>query len=79
MCGIFGYIGPRKAMHVVIEGLKRLEYRGYDSAGVAAVQDQKIVFCKEVGKVSVIEQEVKKRTSTFRQPLHKPVGQPMAK
>lgn len=61
MCGIFGYIGSRKAVNVVIEGLKRLEYRGYDSAGLAGVQNKQIVFCKEVGKVSVLEQEVNKQ------------------
>jgi glucosamine--fructose-6-phosphate aminotransferase (isomerizing) len=61
MCGIFGYVGPRNAVHVVIEGLKRLEYRGYDSAGLAGVQNGQIVFCKEVGKVSMLEQEVNKQ------------------
>lgn len=61
MCGIFGYVGSRDTLKVVIEGLKRLEYRGYDSAGVAAVQDNRIVYCKEVGKVSILEQEVLKQ------------------
>lgn len=61
MCGIFGYVGPRNATNIVIEGLKRLEYRGYDSAGLAGVQDGQIVFCKEVGKVFMLEQEVKKQ------------------
>ncbi|MFI0434812.1 MAG: glutamine--fructose-6-phosphate transaminase (isomerizing) [Parachlamydiaceae bacterium] len=61
MCGIFGYIGSRNAIHVVIEGLKRLEYRGYDSAGLAAVDQNHIVFCKEVGKVAVLEAEAKKQ------------------
>ncbi len=37
MCGIFGYIGPKNASEVVLEGLKRLEYRGYDSAGVCVL------------------------------------------
>jgi glucosamine--fructose-6-phosphate aminotransferase (isomerizing) len=37
MCGIVGYVGPQQALDVVIEGLRRLEYRGYDSAGVAVV------------------------------------------
>lgn len=59
MCGIFGYVGPKKAAQIAIDGLKRLEYRGYDSAGIAGVQNNKIIFCKEVGKVSVLEQEVK--------------------
>ena len=39
MCGIVGYVGPQQALDVVIEGLRRLEYRGYDSAGVAVVAD----------------------------------------
>lgn len=61
MCGIFGYIGFRNPVQVVIEGLKRLEYRGYDSAGIAAVQDDKLVFCKTVGKVAVLEEELKQQ------------------
>lgn len=61
MCGIFGYVGPRNAVNVVIEGLKRLEYRGYDSAGLAGVQNNQIVFCKEVGKVSALEVEAQKQ------------------
>lgn len=61
MCGIFGYIGSRNAVKVVIDGLKSLEYRGYDSAGLAAVQNNQIVFCKEVGKVSALEVEVNKQ------------------
>lgn len=61
MCGIFGYVGSKNAVNVVIEGLKRLEYRGYDSAGLAAVQNDQIVFCKEVGKVSALEAEMKKK------------------
>lgn len=60
MCGIFGYIGSKNAVKLVVDGLKRLEYRGYDSAGLAGVENKKIVFCKEVGKVSVLEKEVEK-------------------
>jgi len=44
MCGIVGYVGPQQAEGVVIEGLRRLEYRGYDSAGIALVHDGKIAF-----------------------------------
>lgn len=62
MCGIFGYIGKKNAVSIVIDGLKRLEYRGYDSAGLAGVKEGKIVICKEVGKVSVLEKEVGKLT-----------------
>jgi len=39
MCGIVGYTGPREALDIVVNGLKRLEYRGYDSAGVAVIED----------------------------------------
>lgn len=58
MCGIFGYIGPKNVVKTVISGLKKLEYRGYDSAGIAGIKDGKIVHCKEVGKVAVLEKEV---------------------
>lgn len=60
MCGIFGYIGSRNPVKTVIDGLRKLEYRGYDSAGIAAVQNGEVVFCKEVGKISSLEAEVKK-------------------
>lgn len=56
MCGIVGYIGPRQAPHVVLQGLKRLEYRGYDSAGIAAIDDNnRIVIRRDVGKLSNLE------------------------
>jgi len=55
MCGIFGYIGPRNGAKIAIEGLKKLEYRGYDSAGLAGVQDGKLFCFKEVGKIPSLE------------------------
>lgn len=61
MCGIFGYVGKKDSIELVLSGLKRLEYRGYDSAGIAGIKDGRIEFCKEVGKVSVLENEIKKR------------------
>jgi glucosamine--fructose-6-phosphate aminotransferase (isomerizing) len=51
MCGIVGYVGPRQAASIVVEGLKRLEYRGYDSAGVAVLQDSCIAMRRSVGKL----------------------------
>ena len=55
MCGIIGYTGKLAAAPVLIEGLKRLEYRGYDSAGLAVVADEHMYQVKSVGKVAQLE------------------------
>jgi glutamine---fructose-6-phosphate transaminase (isomerizing) len=55
MCGIVGYVGPQAALDVVVEGLRRLEYRGYDSAGVAMVAENTIHLAKKAGKISNLE------------------------
>ncbi|MEU0220800.1 hypothetical protein ABZ281_39760, partial [Streptomyces sp. NPDC006265] len=51
MCGIVGYVGPQSALDVVMAGLKRLEYRGYDSAGVAVLADGGLAAAKKAGKL----------------------------
>ncbi|MDU5842561.1 MAG: class II glutamine amidotransferase, partial [Cutibacterium avidum] len=55
MCGIVGYCGHRQAERVIIDGLRRLEYRGYDSAGVAVLEDNKIKAEKHKGRLANLE------------------------
>jgi glutamine---fructose-6-phosphate transaminase (isomerizing) len=55
MCGIVGYVGPQNALDVVLEGLRRLEYRGYDSAGVAVLADGRQATAKKAGKLANLE------------------------
>lgn len=69
MCGIVGYIGSKEAYPILLKGLKRLEYRGYDSAGVAVLQDGEIDVFKCKGKVSNLEKLVAKS-----KPLHSTIG-----
>ncbi len=58
MCGIVAYIGHRDAPPILIEGLKRLEYRGYDSAGMAVIRDGKLTIRRAVGRISALEQKI---------------------
>ena len=53
MCGIVGYIGPRQAASLLLEGLRRLEYRGYDSSGIAVVNGHGLEIRKAAGKLSM--------------------------
>src|SRR5262245_8788809 len=58
MCGIIGYIGPKDVVPVLIDGLRRLEYRGYDSAGVAVVRDGRGNLRRSAGKLSNLEDAI---------------------
>ena len=60
MCGIVGYVGKDNAKNLVIDGLKRLEYRGYDSAGIALIVDGKLQVFKKSGKIRNLERELNK-------------------
>ena len=57
MCGIIGYIGPRETKGVLLEGLRRLEYRGYDSAGIAIFHEGKVVIRRSQGKLKELERK----------------------
>lgn len=65
MCGIIGYCGHRPAVPLVLEGLKRLEYRGYDSAGLAFLQLNKLEVIRSEGKLCNLEEKVAKTANTF--------------
>ncbi|MES2123999.1 MAG: glutamine--fructose-6-phosphate transaminase (isomerizing) [Gemmatimonadota bacterium] len=58
MCGIVGYVGPRQASPILMEGLRRMEYRGYDSAGIAVLSAGKLDVRKAAGKLGVLAREI---------------------
>ncbi|MGQ9622543.1 MAG: glutamine--fructose-6-phosphate transaminase (isomerizing) [Candidatus Caldatribacteriaceae bacterium] len=66
MCGIIGYVGKREALPVLLQGLKHLEYRGYDSAGVALLEGENIKVVRKVGKIEVLERELAVKTFPAR-------------
>ena len=68
MCGIVGYIGKNEAVPIILGGLKRLEYRGYDSAGLAVLEDGKLVIRRAKGKLHNLEESIRKN------PIHGSFG-----
>ncbi|WP_375497038.1 glutamine--fructose-6-phosphate transaminase (isomerizing) [uncultured Jatrophihabitans sp.] len=64
MCGIVGYVGPRPALDVVVEGLRRLEYRGYDSSGVAVLGPDGLQIAKKAGRIENLDKELAARAIT---------------
>ena len=65
MCGIVGYLGNRQATEVLVEGLSKLEYRGYDSAGIALKENKKIKITKATGKIVNLEKKLDDYTTTL--------------
>ena len=64
MCGIVGYTGHKQAQGVVLDSLKKLEYRGYDSSGIA-LREEKLIICKKKGPISNMEEVLKKSDSNL--------------
>lgn len=64
MCGIIGYAGHRPAVPLIVEGLRRLEYRGYDSAGVATIQNREIELVRAEGKLAALDEKLAQKNIT---------------
>jgi glucosamine--fructose-6-phosphate aminotransferase (isomerizing) len=56
MCGIIGYVGQRPAKDLLLKGLERLEYRGYDSAGIALLEDERLDYVRAVGNLQALKE-----------------------
>jgi len=74
MCGIVGYIGQKEVKEILINGLKELEYRGYDSAGIAILQKEDFEIYKAVGKIKNLEEKIKKNSANENNDLKIGIG-----
>ena len=64
MCGIFGYVGPKDPVPIIMGGLRSLEYRGYDSAGIAIIEDDKLQVRRASGKLKNLRSEEQRLNSS---------------
>lgn len=74
MCGIIGYIGDKEVVPILLDGLERLEYRGYDSAGIVTISQKKIHISRCIGKIADLKKSI--ATKTLKETLGSaiPVG-----
>jgi len=82
MCGIVAYVGQQDALPIIIKGLRRLEYRGYDSAGVALIDQKGLSIYKKKGKVAELEKHLEENGAIRAKvgigiPVGRPMGNPM--
>ena len=61
MCGIIGYIGNNNASPILFKSLKRMEYRGYDSAGIATINNNELILKKDIGRIDQINEKIKSK------------------
>ena len=69
MCGIIGYIGKKNCTNILLNGLKKLEYRGYDSAGIAIIDENKTKIFKSVGKIQNLINKINTEKDNIKNPL----------
>ena len=85
MCGIVGYVGARPALSILVDGLRRLEYRGYDSAGIAVLDGDRLLTERRAGKLANLEKALAeartgelRASATARPASGTPAGRPTA-